>query len=471
MKIAFVSSEMVPFAKTGGLADVSGSLPLGLEKYGSEVKVFMPKYKTVKVVKNQTVIGKGIDVFFIENEKYFNRENLYGDRSGDYPDNLERFAYFSKAVLETLKKTGFKPDIVHCNDWQSALIPVYLKTIYKDNPFFANTKTVLTIHNLAYQGLFDKSLFPQTGLDWELFSIDGFEFYGKVNVLKAGIEFTDFINTVSPTYAGEIQTKEFGYGLEGVLQKRSDALFGILNGIDYDVWNPATDKNIAKNYDASSSDQKYLNKEDLQRSSGLTVDKNVPLIGIISRLADQKGLDLIADIIEKILKLKVQFILLGAGDDRYHVLFDGIAKKYPKITSINLKFDAVLAQKIYAGCDMFLMPSRFEPCGLGQMICLRYGTVPIVRTTGGLKDTISEYNESTKQGNGFTFLDYSSAKLFDTIKRALSLYKKKAAWLELVKRAMGYDFSLEHSAKEYLALYAKLASKKSARNHAGCVAK
>lgn len=458
MKILFVSSEVVPFAKTGGLADVAGSLPIALEKLGIEIKIVMPKYKMVKVNEDRTIIGRTLEVLFIENEKYFNRDQLYGDKFGDYPDNLERFAYFSKSCLELLKKINFKPDVIHCNDWQTSLIHVYLKTIYKNDQFFYNVKTMLTIHNLSYQGLFDKSHFIKSGLDRSLFTIEGLEFYDKVNILKGGILFSDLITTVSPTYSREIQTKEFGYGLEGVLKSRSQQLYGILNGIDYDIWNPKTDKHIAKNYDANDIKAKCVNKEDLQKVSGLNVDRNIPLIGIISRLADQKGLDLISAIIRDLLKSKLQFIVLGTGDNKYHVLFEKIAKLYPKRTSINLKFDAILAQKIYAGCDMFLMPSRFEPCGLGQMICLRYGTIPVVRLTGGLKDTIEEYDAATGQGNGFVFSQYSSSELLAAIKRSLELYKNKKEWQQLTKRAMGYDFSWESSAKEYMRLYKKLLS-------------
>ncbi|MCM8781811.1 MAG: glycogen synthase GlgA [Candidatus Omnitrophica bacterium] len=456
MKVLFVSSEVVPFAKTGGLADVSGSLPLALEKLGVEIKIFMPKYKIVKVKGDKTIIGQNIEVFFIENKKYFDREQLYGDRFGDYPDNFERFAYFSRASLELLKQINFKPHIIHCNDWQSSLIPVYLKTLYKNDLHFCDIKTILTIHNLSYQGIFDKSQFSKSGLGWELFTIDGLEYYDKVNVLKGGILFSDLVNTVSPTYAKEIQTKEFGYGLEGVLQKRSGDLYGILNGVDYNVWDPAIDKYIVKNDTVDSIEKKNVNKEDLQKVGGLKVDKKIPLLGLISRLADQKGLDLVSEIISDIFKLNAQFILLGTGDNKYHVLFEKIAKRYLKKASINLRFDEILAQKIYAGCDLFLMPSRFEPCGLGQMICLKYGAIPIVRSTGGLKDTIYDFDEVTKTGNGFVFSEYSSNELLGAIKKAIRIYKDKEVWQALVKRAMGYDFSWESSAKKYLELYKKV---------------
>ncbi len=459
MKIAFMSSEVVPFAKTGGLADVAGSLPLALEKLGLDVKIIMPKYKSVKVSAGRTVLGKGLDVFFIDNKKYFDRDQLYGDRYGDYPDNLERFSFFSKAALELLKSINFKPDIIQCNDWQTSLIPVYLKTLYKDDPFFKNVRTVLTIHNLAYQGTFAKSQYPITGLDWNLFNVNGLEFYDKINLLKGGILFSDVINTVSPTYAQEIQTKEFGCGLEGVLKDRSSDLYGVINGIDYDVWNPETDKAIVKNYTKATSEDKYINKEDLQRITGLKVDKKIPVFGIISRLADQKGLDLISAIIGDFLKSNVQFVLLGTGEDKYHVLFEKIAKQYPKKAAINLKFDAVLAQKIYAGCDMFLMPSRYEPCGLGQLMCLRYGTIPIVRSTGGLKDTIQDFDADRKRGNGFAFTDYESSELYKTIKRALKVYMDSKTWQALVKKAMGCDCSWENSAARYVDLYKKAFSR------------
>jgi len=460
MKVAFISSEVVPFAKTGGLADVAGSLPLALEKLGIEVKIIMPKYKTVKVKADKTIIGRNVEVLFVENEKYFGRDKLYGDRFGDYPDNIERFSYFSKACLELLKKINFKANIIHCNDWQSSLIPVYLKTIYKNDIFFAGVKSILTIHNLSYQGMFDKSQFTKTGLGWDLFTVRGLEFFDRVNILKGGILFSDAVTTVSPTYAKEIQTKELGCGLEGILEQRANDLYGILNGIDYNIWNPKKDKNIAKKYDANSIKDKCVNKEDLQKISGLKVDKNIPLIGMISRLADQKGFDLVAAIIGDLLKTKVQFIVLGTGDNKYHILLEKIARLYPAKSSINLKFDAMLAQKIYAGADIFLMPSRFEPCGLGQLICLRYGTVPVARLTGGLQDTIQEFDANTKSGNGFTFSDYSSAGLLSAIKRALALYRDRAAWQKLATRTMGYDFSWESSAKEYADLYDKFAGNK-----------
>ncbi|MCX5680165.1 MAG: glycogen/starch synthase [Candidatus Omnitrophica bacterium] len=439
LKVLMASSEVVPFAKTGGLADVAGSLPLALEEAGIDVRVIMPKYASVKSKEDEAIIGKGIKVYFVKNDDYFNRKELYGDKFGDYPDNIERFAFFSREVLERCKREDFKPDIIHCNDWQTALIPVYLNTLYKFDPFFANTKTLFTIHNMAYQGVFPKEEFPKLGLDWALFSIRYFEFYDKVNLMKAGLVYSDAISTV-----------------EGVLKTREDVLSGILNGIDARVWNPETDKKIYKKYSAVDPDDKGINKEKLQIETGLKVDREIPMIGLISRLADQKGLDLLAKIISELLNTKVQFILLGTGDNKYHVLFERMAKMYPKNASINLKFDAVLAQRIYAASDLFLIPSRYEPCGLGQMISFRYGAIPVVRQTGGLKDSVAEFDPKTGEGNGFTFSDYKAEALHSAIKRGLNLYRNRAVWEELVRKVMTLDYSWKASAKEYIKLYDRI---------------
>lgn len=457
LKVLFAASEAVPFAKTGGLADVAGSLPIALEESGVDVRIIMPKYASVKVKGEEAVVGKDVKVYFVQNDDYYSRKELYGDKYGDYHDNLERFAYFSREILERCKREDFKPDIIHCNDWQTALVPVYLNTIYKYDPFFANTKTVFTIHNMAYQGLFSKEEYPKIGLDWVLFSIDYFEFYGKVNLMKAGMVYSNAISTVSPTYAKEILTKEYGCGLEGVLKVREKDLYGILNGLDYNAWNPETDTRIFKKYSTDTVPDKYVNKEKLQSELGLKVDSAIPMIGLISRLADQKGLDLIAKIIDGLLNLKIQFVLLGTGDNRYHILFEKMAKAHKKNTSINLKFDAVLAQKIYAASDIFLIPSRYEPCGLGQMICFRYGTVPVVRETGGLKDSVANYDPKTKNGSGFTFVEYKSENLLAAIKRALALCNNRDAWAALRKKVMALDFSWEASAREYVKLYEKVA--------------
>lgn len=462
MKIAMCASEVVPFAKTGGLADVAGALPLALESEKQEVIIVMPRYKMVDAAKfglkkvkediSCATIGKGIKVYFIEKDEYFNRDGLYGDKNGDHKDNLDRFSYYCKRALELFKEINFQPDIIHVHDWQACLIPVYLKTLYASGPFYKKTKTILTIHNIGYQGLFAKDEFPKLGLDWSLFNVEGLEFYDKVNILKGGMIFADIINTVSATYAKEIQTKEFGFGLEGVLNKRRNSVFGILNGLDYDIWNPQTDKYIASKFDVKFIEGKAKDKEDLQKICGLPQKKDVPLFGVVSRLAEQKGFDIVADGIDEICKMGLQLVILGTGDLKYHEIMEDMVKKYPKVISLNLKFDDQLAHKIYAGSDIFLMPSKYEPCGLGQLIAFRYGTIPLVFKTGGLADTVSEEN-------GFIFDEYSKAELLKTIKKAIKAFGAKGKWLELVKKAMGLNFSWEASAKKYIQLYEKAKKK------------
>ncbi len=462
MKIVICASEVVPFAKTGGLADVAGALPLALEKEGQEVIIVMPRYKAIQDSKfnitrvkddvSCSVTGKNIKIYFIENDNYFNRDFLYGDKIGDYKDNLERFSYYCKRTLGLLKEINFQPDIIHVHDWQASLVPVYLKTLYKDDAFYKNTRTILTIHNIGYQGIFSKEEFPKLGLDWSLFNIEGLEFYDKVNFLKGGMEFSDIINTVSPTYSKEIQTKEFGFGLEGILARRRDSLFGILNGLDYDIWNPETDKLINKNFSVKTLEDKAKNKEGLQKICGLPLKKDVPLFGIVSRLAEQKGFDILAEGIEKICKSDLQLVILGTGDLKYHILLEDMVKKYPKVISLNLKFDDPLAHKIYAGSDIFLMPSKYEPCGLGQLISLRYGTVPLVFKTGGLTDTVNELN-------GFVFSEYTKEDLLKTVNKSIKAFAIKKSWRALAERAMQCDFSWGESAKQYIKLYASPESK------------
>lgn len=457
MKIVICSSEAVPFAKTGGLADVTGALPLALEKEKQEVIIILPRYKVVDNAKfklerlNADIsycgIGKNIKVYFIENEKYFNRDGLYGDKNGDHKDNLDRFAYYCRRSLSLLKEINFKPDIIHCHDWQSSLIPVYLKTIYANDQFYKKTRTILTIHNIGYQGIFPKDEFSKLGLDWNLFNVETLEFYGQVNILKGGMVFADIINTVSPTYAKEIETKEFGFGLEGVLNQRRSSVFGILNGLDYDIWNPQTDKFIAKNFSTLDSDGKKKNKEDLQAICKLPKAKALPLFGIVSRLAEQKGFDILVEGIDEICKLGIQIVILGTGEIKYHQILENVVKKYPKVISLNLKFDDPLAHKIYAGSDIFLMPSKYEPCGLGQLIAFRYGTIPLVFKTGGLADTVNS-------SNGFVFNSYNKAGLIKAIKKASVAFADNKKWDVLISQAMNCNFSWAASAKKYLELYA-----------------
>jgi starch synthase len=458
MKIAMVSSEVVPFAKTGGLADVAGALPLALEYCGHEIIIIMPGYKCIfdaklkitRLAKGISVsqVGKNIKVFFIENKEYYLREGLYGDKNGDYTDNLERFAFFCRRTLDLLKEINFCPDILHLHDWQASLISAYLKNLYNDQDFYSRIKTVLTLHNVGYQGVFAREEFPKLGLDWGLFDIDGFEFYNKINLLKGGIVFSDFITTVSPTYASEIQTRELGFGLEGLLKLRKDVLSGILNGVDYSVWDPNTDKFIMQNFSPLDPIGKELNKENLQRLCGLPVDRRVPVLGIVSRLAEQKGLDILAEGLDELAQLNLQLVILGAGDLKYQELLKAAAVKYPKVISLNLKFDDPLAHKIYAGSDIFLMPSKYEPCGLGQLISLHYGTIPLVFKTGGLADTIN-------RSNGFVFSQYTKEELLKCIKKAVQVFKSKLKWSALIKNAMDCNFSWKVSADKYIQLYAK----------------
>ncbi|ABR29954.1 glycogen synthase [Thermosipho melanesiensis] len=480
MKVALISYEVYPFAKVGGLADVVGALPKYLEKASVKPIVIMPKHKVVeknarnldKVMEKisipylktdetfdiyKTIVPKtNVPIYFVANEYYFSAENVY-----EGPDLAEQAIYFSAAVLETLKVLDLQMDVLHVNDWQTSLIPVYLKTLYKEDEFYAKTVTLLTIHNLGYQGIFDSKYMEFSGLPNYLYNIDGIEFYGKINFLKGGILYSDIINTVSPTYANEIQTKEYGEKLDGVLRLRSADLYGVLNGIDYDEYNPETDKRIFVNYSLDNIDKKYENKVRLQKELGLPEDRRIPMIGMITRLVDQKGLDILSEVLRYIVNYDIQFVILGTGDEKYEEMFKKAQQEFPKNVSANVKFDINLAQKIYAASDMFLMPSRYEPCGLGQMYSLRYGTIPIVRYTGGLADTVLEYDENKMTGNGFGFVEYDSSKLLKAVARALDFYKnKKVHWKKLIDNAMKTDLSWERSAKEYVKLYNKAMSKR-----------
>jgi len=493
-RIAYISPEIVPFAKTGGLADVAGALPLALAEMGHKVKVFMPLYKQVDIGKfgilahktslKVSVAGRnesfdllnlsdqdsGCEFIFIRMDKYFDRDGLYVDpeTTKDWADNDERFIAFSKAVLESLKVLEFKPDIIHCNDWQSGLIPAYLKCSDSSNKsdygtgFFAGTKTVLTIHNLAYQGLFPETTFAKLGIDashW--YPASGFEYYGKVSFLKAAIVHADIINTVSEKYAEEIQSSnEYGYGLEGVLKDRAADLFGVINGIDYKIWDPATDELIKANYKPEKLDNKTKNKNELRRRSKLPMSRrDIPLIGMISRLADQKGFDLFEQVADQLFEMDIQMVILGNGDGKYHVMLSELIEKYPKKLAVNLAFNNELAHLIEAGSDMFLMPSRYEPCGLNQLYSLKYGTVPIVRETGGLADTITNCNPAKGTGTGFVFKNYNAIEMLNTVRFAVEVYKNKKIWLQLIQNGMAQDFSWGNSAKKYQELYDKAKAK------------
>lgn len=472
-KILYVTSEVYPFIKTGGLADVSYALPKELNNNGFETRVICPLYETIpdefkkkmKKVSEFTVpVGwrkqycglfectSGNTVFyFTDNEFYFKRGGAYG-----YYDDGERFSFFSRAIPEAILNIDFKPDILHLNDWHTGMIPVIIKNFYKNTK--ADLKTLYSIHNLKFQGTFPQSVLTELlGLDYLYYSEDKLKFYDGISFMKGGIIYSDFVNTVSPSYALEIQNDFFGEGLNGVLQEYNYKLKGILNGIDYSLYDPKTDKTIFKNYNSVKTDIKYENKIMLQKEMGLYEDKDVPLIGIISRLTPQKGFDLVTAMMEEILNLGVQMIILGTGNKKYEDIFNYYQKRYPERVSTNITFSDTLARKIYAASDLFLMPSLFEPCGLGQIMALRYGSLPIVRETGGLKDTISPYNEFKNTGNGFSFTNFNAHDMKNVIKYAVNIYKKdKENWNKLVKRAMRCNFSWENSAKEYMKIYNQL---------------
>ena len=472
MKIVFVSSEVAPFARTGGLGDVAGSLPKGLQRLGHEVSVFIPLYgrirrdgfkltatgeSTIVPVRDKSVTGTvysvclpetEIPVYFIENDGYYDREELYVDPSTgkDYADNCERFSFFSRAVLETVKSRGVRPDVIHCNDWQSAIIPAYLKSIYRDDDFFTGILSVLTIHNLGYQGLFPREDLQATGLDAGYYNKRQLEYYGNVNLLKAGIVFSDIITTVSEKYAEEIQTEEFGAGLDGVLRDRGGDLYGIINGIDYSVWSPEVDRLIPARYGPDDLKGKNECKKHLLRKAGLTNQGDMPLIGMITRLAEQKGIELLIECWEELMKLDIRLALLGSGEKRYQEALKDLTGRHPGKASVYIGFDNRLSHEIEAGADMFLMPSRYEPCGLNQMYSLKYGTVPIVRKTGGLADTI---NPSV----GFVFERYSSGEMLKSIREAVAAYGDRAGWTGLMKTGMSQDWSWDKSARQYSDLY------------------
>lgn len=487
MKVVYLSSEVIPFAKTGGLADIAGAIPKCLQKLGIEITVFMPLYGIIKESKypltkidiqftvkigdklKSGYVYKGflpdseVPIYFIDNDQYYSRKGLYNYPCTirDYEDNSERFIFFSRSSLEVIEKLNIYPDIVHCNDWQTGLVPVYLKTNYAKKECFKNIKTIMTIHNLAYQGLFWHWDMKLTGLDWSLFNSKQLEFYGKLNFLKGGIVFGDVVTTVSKTYAKEIQTPEYGVGLDGVLRERANDLYGIINGIDYTIWNPETDKFIVTNYGIKDLRGKQLCKKSLQRKYGLP-EEDVPTVGMITRLTDQKGLDLIVDRFRDFMKLNLQFVLLGTGEQRYQELFRSYTKIFPAKVAVKLTFDEPSAHEIEAGLDMFLMPSRFEPCGLNQLYSLKYGTVPIVRSTGGLADTITDVRlEPVVNGkaNGFSFKEYNSDQLLATIIRAIDHFKNKTVWTQIMKNGMIQDWSWDRSAREYIALYKKVSKR------------
>lgn len=475
MKVLFTVSECVPFIKSGGLADVAGALPKELKKLGADVRVILPKYSLIheeyrNMMKKETEITvpvgwrqqfcgietmeyEGIRYYFLDNEYYFDRDSLYG-----HYDDAERFSFFCRAVLDAIKAIDFQPDIIHSHDWHTGLISFLLKEEYVQDDFYKKMKTVFTIHNLQFQGIFPFSILHDLlGIEHE--KCASLEFYGNVNFMKAAIETSDFITTVSPTYKDEIQTVYYGERLDGLLSAKSTALTGILNGIDDEVYNPATDTAIVENYQVKTSNKKIINKLALQSFFGLPVHENIPIISMVTRLTKQKGLDLVTRVLDTMLNENIQMIVLGTGEKEFEDFFREMESRYPTKFKAYIGFDEKLAHQIYAGTDMFLMPSKFEPCGLGQLIALRYGTIPIVRETGGLNDTVSSYREDTEEGNGFTFRNFNAHDMLHTIHRAIEFFNDEEVWQQLVQEAMSQDYSWGQSAQKYHELYNQLVTR------------
>ncbi len=477
MRVLMITPEVTPFAQTGGLGEVLSSLPAALVSLGAEVDVLMPKYRRitqerfdiektnlrVEVDLNANTVSAGFwrlrnsggpRVFFLECDEYYDRDDLYGDEDGDYKDNAERFVFLARSAIEMALVEDIHYDVFHSHDWQSALAPVYIRTLYAGLPLLAKSASVMTIHNLGYQGIFWHWDMPLIGVGWEYFNPRFMEFHGHVSLLKSGIVFADKVNTVSRGYCEEILTPEFGFGLEGVLQEKGSDLKGILNGVDYEIWDPHKDPMIAAGYSPGDLSGKAACKAELQVRAGLPTEPKTPLIAMVSRLSSQKGIDLVEAVIPALAAQGVQFVLLGTGEDRYQYSFRKLAQDYSENTGIFLSYDYELAHKIFAGADMVLVPSRYEPCGLNQMYAMKYGAIPIVRATGGLRDTVDQFDPDRETGAGFKFDDPEPSALKETILKALDLYRTNpVAWQNLMVRAMKQDFSWERSAREYLRLY------------------
>ncbi len=476
MKILFAASEVAPYARTGGLGDVAGALPKALHRLGHDIRLIMPLYRSVDAKRHRLSevasrlkvhaassqevdllegrLTSGAPVYFVRHDPSFDRDGLYQAPGGeDYPDNPERFGLFCLAALEICRTLSFQPEVLHAHDWQTALLPVYLKTVLRGDPFFQRTATVFTIHNLGYQGLFPSDALPRLGLPRDLFTMAGLEFYGKGNLLKGGLLFADLLTTVSRRYSQEIQTPELGHGLDGVLRERRNDLVGILNGIDPGEWNPAIDPHIAAHYTAADLSGKARCKANLQHRLRLPVRSDVPLLGAISRLAWQKGLDLLRDILDTLMTLDLQLVLLGSGEKALEASFLLAASQHPSKLSVKIGFDTPLSHQIEAGADLFLMPSRYEPCGLNQMYSLAYGTIPVVRATGGLDDTIVQFDPETGTGNGFRFEEATTGAFLQAVRQAVALFPEKAQWHRLVANAMAADFTWDRSAEEYEQVY------------------
>jgi starch synthase len=479
MRILFASSEMAPYSKTGGLADVAHALPKKLVQHGHQVTVITPRYGHIDVgafdlrrrrtklsipIRGRPVQGgyleglgpDGIGVLFVDQPGYYERDGLYGTKGQDYPDNDERFAFFSRAVLDACRLCELTPDVIHCNDWQTGPVSVLLETEFRDRPELNAAGTVFTVHNLAYQGIFSPDAMMALGLPWNLFTPSTVEFFGKVSYLKSGLVFADKLTTVSQRYAAEIRTPAFGCGLQGLLHERASDMRGILNGVDYGTWDPRQDQMIAARYSPEDLSGKALCKAELQKRCGLPQQADIPLIGCVSRLTTQKGTDLFLDAAEELLHLDCQWCFVGQGEPAFEQALVGLAGRYPHRLAAHINYSEELAHSVQAGADIFLMPSRFEPCGLSQIYSLRYGTIPIVRNVGGLDDTIDDFTEG--EGNGFKFYEASRQALIEVVSRALELYHDRTTWQLMMKQTMSQDFSWELPARRYETVYREVAA-------------
>jgi len=483
MRILIVTPEANPLARTGGLAEVVSALACGLARLDHEVFLAMPLYRQVREsgrplvstghtltiplsFKNlsaeiyRTELGPGLTCYLIGQDALFNREGLYGTPYGDFEDNAERFIFFSRAVVEMIEALGLDFDICHCQEWHTGLVPVYLRTLFRERPRLQRLPVLYTVHNVGYQGLFSSYDFPLTGLGWDLLSPKALEFYGKINLMKGGLVFADLINTVSNRYREEILTPKHAFGLEGVFQERAHDLFGVVEGVDYQRWDPSQDPFLAGNYTPDNLQGEKACKQALIKHFGMNLPLELPLVGMTTRLYERKGIDLVEAILDDLMALDVGFVLQGTGEERHHYLLREIAQRHPSRIGLSLDYSDELAHQIIAGADIFLMPSRYEPCGLDQLYCLRYGAVPVVRATGGLDETIVQYDPATGAGSGFKFSDYTPAAFLGAVQQALALYQDQTAWQALMRRNMGLDFSWEQVAPKYLDLYKRAQEKR-----------
>jgi starch synthase len=475
LKLLIVASEAAPFAKTGGLADVVGSLPPALHALGHDVRLIIPWYRAVRKATGNLRAGRkkltvpmggrvylaswrtgenqGMPVYFLDAPEFYDRPGLYGERGQDYHDNAERFGMLSRAALELARQIDFAPDVIHAHDWQTGLVPVYLHQHLWRDPFFADTGSLFTIHNLGYQGVFPQEMARFLALDNPVLSPDGLEYFGQISLLKGGISFATRVNTVSPTYCREIQTPQHGMGLDGLLRSRGEHLHGLLNGLDGDLWSPARDKALASNYSTKKLSGKKECKKQLQKELGLGLLPNTPVVAMVTRLDSQKGIELVLESWDRLMRHDLQLVILGSGNPDFERRLAEAASYYPGKAAVLLQFDEALARRIYAGSDIFMMPSRYEPCGLGQLIALRYGSVPLVHATGGLADTITDPLDQAQRGNGFAFQEYRHDSFLACLGRALETYAKTHAWRAIMLRGMQQDFSWRQAAGEYVKLY------------------